>query len=1300
MNELSTTDFAAFCQAIHGYEPFPWQRRLVERVVDSGWPELIDVPTGLGKTGVLDVAVFTAALHAADNAIQLPEARRRVFFIVDRRLVVDEAYEHARAISVALGRALADDPGSLLGRIAAALHLKDDRDENGEKPVVDVTRMRGGTSWSWRWLERPDRHAIVVGTVDQVGSRVFFRGYGLGPNLRPIDAALTGTDSLIIVDEAHLSQPFLASLHAAMGEDKTPGEVRPVLVQMTASPQVADQRTHGITDEDLKDPVAAGRLHAPKRLHTAQVHASKKTAGDAIPAVMAQWAEHLAADAGVVAVICNTVARARAVFKLLSDHHPGECVLLTGRIRPVDRDYLLREWYGKIKAGRVRGSVEEVFLIATQTVEVGANIDVDALVSDSAPMSSLIQRLGRLNRFGSFSRDGAQADTHAVIVHSDDDHPGVYGEARVATWRLLTEMIPPMGCRPGHHLPSLTSGLPASPRALGTLLQRLSSEERGRLSPPGSYIPVMFASHLDTWTQTSPTPRTDVPVGLFLHGIESGPPDVSVVWRELPEGEKDRKLAVLTLPPSADEVIEVPAAAVRAWLSGTHITVSVDDLEGGHADNTPPDSAPRRDVRVIRYQDRDKAEPISVDKIKPGDLIVVPVSLGGCDKYGWNPASTAPVTDVADLASNAGRRVTIRFGPTLLRAVAEHDSEFAGKLRTVIDQVAQHQADDELRDADYYRTEIGRICPGRATENDPPHLAVLTRLARSKKPVLDEHAALGWVTLTSNSAAFGDDTDSQASSVAPEPIALMDHQRAVQRQAEEFARNLGCADTDVMAIGLAALWHDEGKRDRRFQIMLHGGDRIAADIADEPRAKSGLSPVDRAAFTRAWRMSGYPAGMRHEALSVQIANHLLKTYPDVDGDLVLHLIASHHGRSRPLLPPVSDRSPVNSVRLNDAGELPVDTNRSIDWTAPARFARLNEQYGRWGLARLEAILRLADIWCSARGESDYEGPAHRPARPGSRTAAARESRLVELPALDGRNPLGFLAALGLTRVVNTVADIPARLAFSQQSGCAVLESRLASPEEISQVLAQVVADIPPAAIIPQMSPGFPPVASIGKDPLRPVRSEYPALITALSALDPETVRTWLPCLVTDLATDKQGRADLTPLTAPSGQQKIRTFFKKPFQAVSTSPSHLHEALTSWRRTEGFTGEYLDHRVLRSAADDSEGRTGQESGVPGATWLATMSLPLLRHTGDGTWPKSVLWYRSDRGQVMRWPLWHNSLDLHAIKCLLDHPELQAALRSSTTDLTPLGVFAICSAERQRIPGRNFAGVLAPATLSAR
>jgi CRISPR-associated endonuclease/helicase Cas3 len=249
----------------------------------------------------------------------------------------------------------------------------------------------------------------------------------------------------------------------------------------------------------------------------------------------------------------------------------------------------------------------------------------------------------------------------------------------------------------------------------------------------------------------------------------------------------------------------------------------------------------------------------------------------------------------------------------------------------------------------------------------------------------------------------------------------------------------------------------------------------------------------------------------------------------------------------------------------------------------------------------------------------------------------------------------------------------------------------------------VVSEIEEPAVLPGVGPGFPPVAGIGKDPLRWPREKYRDRAEALRQAHPRAAQLWLPCLTTDLAIDSQGRGAISPFLAPSGQQKLRTFFEKPLHAVRANPGHLHDALVRWRRVEGFTGEYLDHHVLRSAADDPRGRTGQEAGVPGATWLATMALPLFRLTGDGTRVRSTLWHRVARNHLMIWPLWHPTLDLEAVRCLLEHPAfrpIDEAPTLTTASWDALGIIAVYGARRHRIPGRTFDGVLTTTTIHTR
>lgn len=980
---LTVADFTEFYQQLHGHPPFPWQQALTDRVLEGGqWPDVVDVPTGLGKTSLIDAAVFAAAAR--------PDAgRRRVFFVVDRRLVVDEAFEHAGRLKRALDAAT----GGICVRVAAALRQPDDDAHNSNgQPVLDVVRMRSGLTWSWRWLDRPDRHAVVTGTIDQIGSRLLFRGYGVGENLRPIDAALGGSDSLIIIDEAHLAGPFIQTLRDATGTKPDVTGKPPVVITMsTTVPPRRGAMVHRIGPGDEGDDEAGRRLRAGRRLHLVTAPAGGKSAATAVARELAGWARSLAggADSGrVVAVVCNTVARARAVFGHLAEAD-AETVLLTGRIRSADRDYLLRRgWYERVRAGRGRGPGRPLILVATQTIEVGADIDADALVTESPPLDALTQRLGRVNRLGQL--DAAPA----IVIHDPAcgaDDP-VYGAARLATWHWLTTLAAPEQPQRGAADPTaLGPGLDVSPAALRHLTGGLGAGEAAAMRAAPPYVPVLFAATLDAWTRTSPVPHPDPPVAPYLHGLDRGAPDVTVVWRADLTRSLDRWEQLLSaVPPAPEEMLEVPATAVRRWLYGQpDQAAAVGDVEGvpDQDEGTAPGNGEPPGLRVVRYRGPRDSTLIRPGEIAPGDTIIVPAALGGCDEFGWNPASSRDVIDVADLADRHGHPL-LRLAAPLNAAVAS----FHPKLADAIERLVTQSRDDIGEDDDgpragTYRESLtailGAIPKG---DNEPPLIRNMRRLADSctavpYPPLADDSAlvetggsCLGVLLATRGGGQAGDTgaLGSSASGTGGQ-VGLGAHQRAVARRAGQFARNLGLDERVAASVSMAALLHDEGKRDPRFQAMLHGRPIRQMRAGSPLLAKSGMGLADRVAYRRVRRQSGYPPGMRHEALSARIARLIVNTDAvDADPDLVVHLVAAHHGRARPLLPPVTDPDP-REVPITANGLTRVLwTGETVDWDAPSRFAALNDRYGRWGLALLETIVRLADMWCSERDEHDEE----------------------------------------------------------------------------------------------------------------------------------------------------------------------------------------------------------------------------------------------------------------------------------------------------------------------------------------
>ena len=126
-DELKSSNFRTFFQELHGDGPFPWQERLAKQVCSGDWPEALDLPTATGKTACLDVAVFAMAVRR--------RGPRRIFFVVDRRVVVDAAFKRMQEIAEKLRVA----EGGVLKVVASRL-----REMAQDECPLDTYQMRGG----------------------------------------------------------------------------------------------------------------------------------------------------------------------------------------------------------------------------------------------------------------------------------------------------------------------------------------------------------------------------------------------------------------------------------------------------------------------------------------------------------------------------------------------------------------------------------------------------------------------------------------------------------------------------------------------------------------------------------------------------------------------------------------------------------------------------------------------------------------------------------------------------------------------------------------------------------------------------------------------------------------------------------------------------------------------------------------------------------------------------------------------------------------------------------------------------
>ena len=911
--------FPDFYRAINNRSPFPWQSRLADQIArDEKWPVEVGIPTGLGKTACLDIAVW----WLASQADRLPEERTaptRIWWLVNRRLLVDSTAEHAQAVR----RALLDPQAVRIdGEAALVMHAVAGRlralaaDRNADP--LEVIRFRGGVQS--RVPTDPSRPAVLLSTLPMFGSRLLFRGYGSSRSMRPIDAALTGTDSLVLVDEAHLAKhlirlvPGLAectrNARPILGGTRS----RPQVVALTATGDASARDRFDLDADDEADPTVRKRLDASKWMRVRSV------ARDAVKG-MVQETRSLLKGAGPATciVFANTPKTARAVYdELTSAHpkgfgHPSDIVLLTGRMREREaartRDRVLDRVHG-MPASRDLGALRErhLIVVATQTLEVGADIDAEYLVTETCGVRALTQRLGRLNRLGQFEI------AKAVYVHAPARKRKGQPAGAAPEW-------PVYGTEPAKVLARLEKAMDGggavkvSPRTVATVLGE-PGDDPGR-------APEILPGLLWEWVKTTTPPEGEAPVELYFSGISGADYAVSLIWRaHVPEsGER------LWPRPSDREAIAVPIREVRQALES--------------------DGELRR-----LTSDGVTIETVAPGEIRPGDVLVLAIDGGLLDEFGWNPDSSLPVVDMS---------IDTYGVPLHAEALKRLCGVAVGSLVNTALGIVPDDADlDETDQADAVAEIVETLKATTAFGWDPAEWNSV--FANTRPQVISAAHEVSRLALQKpvDSGERSDELDE--TSLAVSAVELDAHGVAVGARGRLIAERIGISSELVGILELAGLRHDVGKADPRFQRWL------------DPRAKSSKllaksgTPRHRWAATR--KAAGWPSGGRHEDLSARLMRHWMETHDHglnpFLADLLIHLVISHHGSGRPLVPPAADDTSglVAAIVGDQVVEVSANLAR-IDWEQPSRFRRLHDEVGPWGLALLEAIVRQSDHAVSA-----------------------------------------------------------------------------------------------------------------------------------------------------------------------------------------------------------------------------------------------------------------------------------------------------------------------------------------------
>ena len=943
-----------------GYEPFQWQKRLLRRFIDADLPAAVDVPTGLGKTSVM--ALWLIALG---EGACLP---RRLVYVVDRRAVVDQATRFAERLRTNLPADLADRLG---------------QGQRDGEPRLPISTLRGGFVDNRDWLDDPSRPALLVGTVDMIGSRVLFEGYGVSKRMRPFQAGLLGVDTLVLLDEAHLCAPFENLLRQiedqqdrtlGPADEAAAGTAPPFRVMSLSATGRTEAEAHTasvfrLDKEDEREPEVRRRLFAQKRMKVIELDDPK-----VLPARLAERAVELAQqrrstsdqqreslplfdfcgsnDPARVLVYCHSRADAIKVKALIDKacdltgrtgrnaDGKGASELLVGERRVYERR-ALEQWlerHGFLGSAETAPAVP-TFLVATSAGEVGVDLNADHMIGDLVAYERMVQRLGRVNRRGGDGRE-ALIDVFAprpqkpksnasTSVKTRYERDCTVFEARLKALRTLP--LDPSG------------RYDASPAAAG----KVKMEHRAivdQATTPAPLYPALTRPLVDAWSMTSLKRHEGRPeVGPWLRGWEElEEPQTTVIWRtHLPrtrvgDGSFTSPRTLVddffqSAPPHPTEKLEALRSHVLDWLlarseavskrPGEHeLAIDAADIAAVVLDRAGEYTCTvtladlcflaRKAAVLNRAEKQDqKRRRTELEGALAGNLVVVDARLGGLSADGMLDDKCDPAAVTADT-----------------------------------DEQWQELREDPHSDTD--RPVVGfrvrRVTADAAAEGlgQPP----VPDGWRHIRTFENEFDAGGGVRAGLEIFKWWHDAANEnARSILSVPQSLRSHTDQVVARVRDIAERLRLPADEADALVIAARLHDGGKAAERWQRARN------APREGRPYAKTRGGGD--------WRLL---EGYSHEFGSLVAAERA--GLPEATRDLILHLVAAHHGHGRPRIP-----------FAGCEGE-PPSKLEAMAGAAALRFARLQRRYGPWGLAWREAILRAADQGASREWSENPREP--------------------------------------------------------------------------------------------------------------------------------------------------------------------------------------------------------------------------------------------------------------------------------------------------------------------------------------
>lgn len=527
------------------FGPFEFQRRLAV----EPWPDLLNVPTGMGKTAAVVLAwLWKRGWHPGEErSAPDPSTPRRLVYCLPMRVLVEQTQRECVKWLDNLGAS--GEPGN--GRVSVNVLMGGSEDL--KKPL---------------WAEHPEEDAIIIGTQDMLLSRALMRGYGMSRYQWPVHFAWLHNDALWVFDEIQLmgsgliTSAQLAAFRHDLGFAATSRSVwvsatlqRDWLTTVDFDPAPliplelsdAEKQTDAIRArrEAVKPlgrcSVALVSTNTDKAKNYIEGNASAKLTNEDIETYLITLADQIcqAHQPGTTTLaILNTVERAQGLYLKLENHYvtpvakgrkkalspspatelSPQRLLIHSRFRPEDRRAIEDCFHSPLPAeGRI--------IVATQAIEAGVDLSASVLFTELAPWASVVQRFGRCNRYGEFNQSKS-----AQVFWIDLAEAKPYAKEELDAAR--------------EELKKLTSAAPAD------------------LPPVSSAIPlypvIRRKDFLDLFNTDPDLTGFDIDIAPYVRDADDA--DVMLFWREIKGGVDEEA------PASREELCRAALGAAKKLL--------------------------------------------------------------------------------------------------------------------------------------------------------------------------------------------------------------------------------------------------------------------------------------------------------------------------------------------------------------------------------------------------------------------------------------------------------------------------------------------------------------------------------------------------------------------------------------------------------------------------------------------------------------------------------------------------------------------------------------------------------------